>query len=413
MSRNLIVAGGGAAGFFCAVTAARLQPRLNVVILEKSSKLLSKVRISGGGRCNVTHSCFSIAEMVRNYPRGRNFLKSAFHHFFTSDTVNWFRERGIQLKAEADGRMFPVTDSSETIIECLTAEAARYGVTVRCNSGVRRIEPAASPDASFTVHLDNGEDIQADYVCIAAGGFPKQSQYGWLGNLGHGIASPVPSLFTFNIPDGGFSDLMGISLESARIKLQGLPFVQEGPLLITHWGLSGPAVLKLSAYAARELAALNYRFSISVNWLGSTNETELAARFHVLRQDFARRKIRNRNPFNLPARLWDYMLSKSGIDGDRNWADLPGRQQNALIKNLCAQELQINGKTTFKEEFVTAGGIQLSEVTSSTMESKLIPNLFFAGEILDVDGITGGFNFQHAWSSGFIAGKTIANRLPE
>lgn len=404
---RLAVIGGGAAGFFCAVTAARLNPGLDVIILEKSSKLLSKVKISGGGRCNVTHACSSISDMARNYPRGRNFVKKTFHHFFTSDTISWFEERGVALKAEADGRMFPVSDSSETIITCLLNEAEKYNVSIKMNCGVQEISKQSS-GSGFIIQLSERDNIIADFVCIACGGFPKAAQYDWIRQLGHQIVEPIPSLFTFNIPQRQLRELMGISVDKVRIKIQGTSFIQEGPLLITHWGLSGPAVLKLSAFAARELSAMRYEFKISLNWLGTINETELASKFQELRYENARKKIGGRNPFGLPGRLWDYLLEISTVESRWNWADLPAKQQNVLIKNLCAQELEVKGKTTFKEEFVTAGGICLSDISTSSMESKQVKDLFFAGEILDVDGITGGFNFQHAWTSGFIAGKSIA-----
>jgi predicted Rossmann fold flavoprotein len=402
---QLIVIGGGAAGFFCAVNAARMQPGLKVLIIEKSSKLLSKVRISGGGRCNVTHACFDIAEMSRKYPRGGNFVKKSFHQFFTTDTIQWFEERGVELKAESDGRMFPVTDSSQTIVECLMREVNKYGVEIKLNTEIKSIDKTEA-GWQLTAHCPLPT---ADYLCIASGGYPKSSQFEWLKGTGHSIEEPVPSLFTFNMPGNPITKLMGVSVENARVRIAGTKLQQEGPLLITHWGMSGPAVLKQSAWGARDLAAMNYKFQINVNWLPEYTEQTLAARMQTLRFELATQKTGNRNPFNLPHRLWEYLLQHTGIDPDKRWADLPAALQNKLVKTLCNGEFEVSGKTTFKEEFVTAGGIKLSEVDASTMQSKLQPGLFFAGEILDVDGVTGGFNFQHAWTSGWIAAKTIAN----
>lgn len=408
-SKRLIVIGGGAAGFFCAVNAATLHPDLRVIILEKSNKILSKVRISGGGRCNVTHACFDIAEMSRRYPRGGHFVKKAFHWFFTTDTIKWFEERGVVLKAEEDGRMFPVTNSSQTIIDCLLREADKYNVEVRTGMEVKELQPK---DTGFQVTCSNAENIFADYVCVACGGYPKSSMFEWLTRTGHSFEEPVPSLFTFNIPAGmqgsAIKQLMGVSVEKAIVKITGTKLEQEGPLLITHWGLSGPAVLRLSAWAARELKSRNWEFGIIVNWLPGTTEQELIKRFQVLRFEIASQKMINRNPFGLPQRLWEFFLDQASIDKEKRWADLPAKDQNKLIKSLCGFQFSIKGKTTFKEEFVTAGGIKLGEVDPNAMMSRKVPNLYFAGEILDVDGITGGFNFQHAWTSGYIAATKIA-----
>lgn len=421
-TKKLIVIGGGAAGFFCAVNAARINPGLEVVILEKTSKLLSKVRISGGGRCNTTHACFDIAEMSKKYPRGGNFVKKTFHQFFTTDTIKWFEERGVKLKTEEDGRMFPVTDSSQTIIDCLLKEANKYGIGVRLNVEVKKItahsdsyQDSAVPAVRqvFNIQCSNGESIDADFICIASGGYPKSSMFDWLRELGHTVEEPVPSLFTFNMPGHPITKLMGVSIENARVKIVGTKLEQEGPLLITHWGFSGPAVLKLSAWGARDLKERNWEFGITINWLPEFNEQQLAERFQSIRLEIASQKIINRNPFGLPQRLWEFLLEYSEVNAERRWADLPVKEQNKLIRNLCTCEFAIKGKTTFKEEFVTAGGIKLNEVDANTMMSKKIPNLFFAGEILDVDGITGGFNFQHAWTSGFIAAKSITLESPE
>jgi predicted Rossmann fold flavoprotein len=439
--KRLIVIGGGAAGFFCAVNAARMTPALEVMILEKSSKLLSKVRVSGGGRCNVTHACFDVAEMIKKYPRGANFVKKTFHQFFTTDTIKWFDERQVILKTEPDGRMFPVSNSSQTIIDCLMKEAGKYNVSVIMNTDVRSVKREASVVSGETSVVRPGENdivkqynkfiletastanqtsdirhlspglrhLSADFVCIASGGYPKSSMFDWLKNTSHTIENPVPSLFTFNMPDNPIIKLMGIAVENAKVKIAGTKLETSGPLLITHWGLSGPAILKLSAWGARDLAAKNYAFTAIINWLPAFNEQTLREQFDQLRYGMAAQKISNKNPFGLPMRLWEYFLQQCGIKEEIRWSDLPAALQNKLIKILCAQECNVKGKTTFKEEFVTAGGIKLSEVDANTMMSKLASNLFFAGEILDVDGVTGGFNFQHAWTSGWIAAKSISD----
>ncbi len=420
-SKRLIVIGGGAAGFFCAVNAARLNPALHVILLEKSSKLLSKVKVSGGGRCNVTHACYSVADILKKYPRGSAFLKKAFHHFFTTDTIEWFKERGVALKTEADGRMFPQSNTSQTIVDCLLAEADKYKVEIWMNAEVRKIrsmvngqwsngESLNAGGSSFELELANNKMVEADYICIASGGYPKPAQFEWLTKTGHTIQSPVPSLFTLNMPGNPITSLMGITVENAAIKIVGTKIQQEGPLLITHWGLSGPAALKLSAWGAREMAEKNYHCTIHVNWLPAYNENTLAEKVKLVRFTIASQKIVNRNPFGLPARLWEYFLQQCGINPDLRWADLPAKEQNKLVKILCAQEMEVKGKTTFKEEFVTAGGIVLNEIDVNTMESKIVPNLFFAGEIIDVDAVTGGFNFQNAWTTGWIAAKGIVNK---
>jgi predicted Rossmann fold flavoprotein len=425
--KTLVVIGGGAAGFFCAVNAARLNSNLKVVLLEKSSKLLSKVRISGGGRCNVTHALFDIVEMSKRYPRGQNFVKKTFHQFFTTDTIKWFEDRGVKIKAEGDGRMFPVSDSSESIIHCLLQEANKYGVEIRMNYEVKSIDvPAqvertsealstdsrlmtdAIRDARFTIHGSIPPDLKADYICIASGGYPKASMFSWLQSLGHSIAEPVPSLFTFNLPKHPITELMGVSVEGVRVKIEGSKLAEEGPVLITHWGLSGPAVLRLSAWGARELVAKNYDFRVHLNWVPRYSEQTLKEQLLSARFTQPSKKVANHNFVHLPARLWQFLLTASGIGEDQRFADLPAKSENALVRHLVDYTVDVKGKTTFKEEFVTAGGINLGEIDPNTLMSRKVSNLFFAGEILDVDGITGGFNFQHAWTSGWIAAQTIA-----
>ncbi len=410
MKPRLVVIGGGAAGFFCAVNAARMNPSLSVTIVEKSSKLLSKVRVSGGGRCNVTHACYETSALVKKYPRGTNFLKKAFNHFGAKQCLEWFANRGVILKTEADGRMFPESNNSQTIIDCLLKEANIYGINIMMNREVKRIQEPQNTELQkgFSMKFSTGETIESEYVVVACGGYPKSSMFSWLVNLGHHIEDPVPSLFTFNMPGNSITELMGVSVENAAVKVIGTKLADEGPLLITHWGMSGPAILKLSAWGARELANRQYEYTIIVNWIPNYNEAQLRDDWSTIRQQLSAQKISNRNPFGLPSRLWVYLLNQSQVKEDIRWADLPGKEQNKLIKNLVSQEFNVKGKTTFKEEFVTCGGIRLTEVDPNTLQSRVVPNLFFAGEILDVDGVTGGFNFQHAWTSGWIAAQAIA-----
>ena len=414
---KLIVIGGGAAGIFCAVNAARMG--LQVVVLEKTGKLLGKVKVSGGGRCNVTHACFDIGEMAAKYPRGGHFVRKTFHRWFTADTIGWFAERGVELKTEEDGRMFPVSDSSQTVIECLLREAGKYSVDIRMHAEVKEVRPSgdekvkemALPGEGFVVRLADGSEITGDQVCVACGGYPKGAMFEWIRTLGHGIEEPVPSLFTFNLPGDAITKLMGVSVGEAHVKIRGSRLVEKGPLLITHWGLSGPAVLRLSAWGARELAEMGYQFSIVVNWVPEYNEQELRQRLQGLRFEWGARKLGSGSPFGLPRRLWEHWLDSSGIARDIRWADLSARDQNRLGGLLGAAIFTVRGKTTFKEEFVTAGGVRLAEVDPGTCQSRKKPGLFFAGEILDVDGITGGFNFQHAWTSGWIVADSVARMV--
>ena len=412
MPKQLIVIGGGAAGIFCAVNAARRDPGLRVTVLEKTGKLLSKVKVSGGGRCNVTHACFDIAEMAAHYPRGQHFVRKAFHRFFTTDTIDWFSSRGVELKTEADGRMFPITDSSQTIIDCLMQEVNAYGVEIRMHAEVRDVIAGAGPGGGdrFEVLLADDRRLPADFVCVACGGFPKLGMFDWIRRLGHTIEEPVPSLFTFNMRGNPLTELMGISVPQALVKIQGSKLVERGPLLITHWGLSGPVVLRLSAWGARELAGAGYRFGIQVNWLGDISELVARERLQEMRQERAGQGVTARNPFGLAGRLWEHFLVAAGVGANVRWAELPAREANRLVSLLCAGVFSVEGKTTFKEEFVTAGGVRLAEVDPATFQSRKVPGLFFAGEILDVDGITGGFNFQHAWTGGWIVADTITKK---
>ena len=400
--KHLIVIGGGAAGIFCAINAARIHSELQVTVIEKSNKLLSKVRVSGGGRCNVTHHCSNVSELLKKYPRGIHFLKKSFSHFNHFDTINWFQERGVTLKTESDGRMFPNTDSSETIIHCLMTELNTYRVNVMMNAQVQSLAKD-NEKKLFTLYLQNGKMLQADYVCVATGGLNKSEQFNWLKSTGHNLVAPVPSLFTFNIPDNNIRELMGISIPNAIVKIPSFNIKNQGAVLITHWGLSGPAVITLSAWGAREMHGSDYQFDVIVHWLPDYHEQQLRESLLQYSRELASQKIMNRNPFGLPERFWKYQLETAELKPDTRWADLPAASRNKLAVQLTGQKFSVKGKTTFKEEFVTAGGIELSEIDPHTMESKLVSGLYFAGEMMDVDGVTGGFNFQHAWTSGWIA----------
>jgi predicted Rossmann fold flavoprotein len=407
VNAHLIVIGGGAAGIFCAVNAARLSPGLKVTVIEKSSKLLSKVKVSGGGRCNVTHHNFDPDSFSDQYPRGSRFVRKAFYQFFSTDTIQWFEERGVSLHAEADGRMFPVTNNSQTIVDCLLKEAEKYDVQFLMQTEVKNI----SHQQSWELTLKNDQVLQADFICIATGGSNKIEGYNWISQLQHNIVEPVPSLFTFQLPDHPIRSLMGVSVKKVSVKIQGEKLKETGPLLITHWGFSGPCVLRLSAWGARMLHEKDYQFTILINWLDDMKEDQLKLVIQQQRKDNGSRKVYAGCPFELPSRLWNYFLNASGIEEEKRWADLSQKHQQLLMQQLIAGEFHVSGKTTFKEEFVTAGGVDLKEINPATMESKLQKGLYFAGEVMDVDGITGGFNFQHAWTSGMIVAASVADTI--
>jgi len=404
-TKHIAIIGAGAAGFFAAVNCAELYPQHSITIFEKSNKLLSKVRVSGGGRCNVTHACFDVNVLVKNYPRGEKQLKSVFSRFMTMDTIKWFESRGVQLKTEADGRMFPVTDSSQTIIDCLLQEAEKHHVKIETGEDVLRLEKKEDGKIELTFRFE--ERHLFDAVLIATGGSANETGFDWLKESGHEIVTPVPSLFTFNMPKNPVTQLMGVAVEKAKIKIRETNFSAEGPLLITHWGMSGPAILKLSAQAARKLAELKYNFSIQVNWGIDLNEEFLRQDILRLRKIFGNKLIVNTNEFSLPKRLWHFLLEKSGINETLKWAELSKEHLNKLVNALLYDEYVVSGKTTFKEEFVTCGGVSLKDVDFKTMESKKMKGLYFAGEVLDIDAVTGGFNFQSAWSTGWIAGISM------
>ncbi len=403
VNMKVLVIGGGAAGFFAAINAAENNPKAKVILIEKSNKVLQKVLVSGGGRCNVTHACFENGILIKNYPRGEKELRSAFSKFTTTDTIEWFKQRGVVLKTEEDGRMFPTTDNSQTIANCLLNAADKAGVEIKLQISVKEIVPAKK---GFILKTDI-EDLSCDKLIIATGGNPKAESYNWLKNLGHTIIPPVPSLFTFNIADKHLHKLMGLSVPNAKVKVAGTKLQTEGPLLITHWGLSGPAVLKGSAWGARLLNELDYDFKVQVDWLNKFKEDDLRDELLFQKENLAPKLAVNTNPFDLPKRLWEYFLHKADITDEMRWADVKKTQINVLVQLLIRDEYQVKGKTTFKEEFVTCGGVSLKEIDFATMQSKIIPNLYFAGEVLDIDGITGGFNFQSAWTTGWIAAKGI------
>jgi predicted Rossmann fold flavoprotein len=403
--KQIIVVGGGAAGFFGAIAAAEKNPDAKVILLEKNRTVLNKVRISGGGRCNVTHACFDNKQLAKFYPRGGSFLRPLFNQFNAQNTVQWFEKQDVTLKEENDGRMFPITDNSETIAQCLEQKARQLGIEVRTSFGVKSIK--ISEQKVVGIELMTGEIMQADSLLITTGGNPNSEGYQWLADMGHQIISPVPSLFTFNVPDSPFLDLSGVSVPHATVKIAGKKLLQDGALLVTHWGFSAPAVLKLSAWGARDLAELYYDFNIVINWIPTTSENIIRETIAQIKKSNPKKLIQSNQQFEIPSRLWKRFCELSEINEDLRWIDISGKHINKLIENLINSSHKVKGKTTFKEEFVTCGGINLSEINPETMESKIIKDLFFAGEVLDIDALTGGFNFQAAWTTGFVAGKNL------
>jgi len=399
---DIIIVGGGAAGFFSAINIVEKNPKLKVAILERGKTVLEKVRISGGGRCNVTHACFVPNDLVKFYPRGEKELRGPFHQFCSGDTIEWFERHGVELKIEEDGRMFPTSDNSQTIIDCFLSATQKLGIQIVTGQSVQSIFKAENYWKVETNH----ETFACEKLIMTTGSNPKI--WDMLTELGHNIVSPVPSLFTFNIKDSRIKDLMGLSA-FAKVKVKGSKLEASGPLLITHWGMSGPGILRLSAWGARELFDKNYQFILQVNWLTDMTFEEAMDTLKELKQEHAKKTVSKKSPFELPNRLWESLVFASEIDSERKWADLSKKQLTDLANQLTNGEFQVNGKSTFKEEFVTAGGIDLKEINFKTMESKLHKNLFFAGEIVNVDAITGGFNFQNAWTSGFI----VANAMVE
>jgi predicted Rossmann fold flavoprotein len=402
---QIIVIGGGAAGFMGAITAAETFREAKVTILEKNRGVLNKVRVSGGGRCNVTNAAPTLPELLKGYPRGAKFLRPLFEVFNNQHTIEWFESRGVPLKTEPDGRMFPTTNDSETIIHCLMQAAHRANVQIRTSAGVTQIEPKST---GFDVILQSGEVLHADRVLVTSGGHPQLSGYDWLSSLGVEIVSPVPSLFTFNIPVSPLKELMGVSVGTVGVKMAGSKLTESGPLLFTHWGVSGPAILRLSAWGARELSDKNYQFVSLVNFTNK-KPNEILQQLTDFQRDSAWRMkfIPTQAPFGLPQRLWKQLVELSNIPDTMRWTDLPAKNLNRLVEHLTNFQLDVQGKTTFKEEFVTCGGVNLNGLHAKTLESRQVPGLFFAGEVLDIDGITGGYNFQAAWTTGFVAGGRL------
>jgi predicted Rossmann fold flavoprotein len=402
-SATIAIIGGGAAGFFAALSAKKHFPNKKVIIFEKSSKVLSKVKISGGGRCNVTNACFDNRKLAAFYPRGENNLRKAFEIFNAQSTVDWFESRNVPLKTFPDNCIFPQSNDSQSIIDCLLKESLALGVEIKFNQSITSIEVEQDTFKLFT----REDNFSVERVIVTTGGQPKRSGLEWLEKLGHEIIDPVPSLFTFNMPANPIRDLMGNVVEKATVKVEGTKLIGKGPLLVTHWGMSGPAILQLSAWGARALFEKNYQFAVLVNWLDDEKEVDLHKRLDQIIREHGEKMIGNLNPFPMTSRLWNFLLEKTAIHPEMRWKDLGNKIRNKLVNTLLSDRYEVSGKTTFKEEFVTAGGISLHDVNFKTMESKLIPGMFFAGELLDIDGITGGFNFQAAWTTGFIAGKSV------
>jgi predicted Rossmann fold flavoprotein len=403
---RIVVVGGGAAGFFAALACAKSRSGAEIIILEKTAQFLAKVKISGGGRCNVTHACFDARELTTRYPRGERALIAPFKQFQAGDTVVWFESRGVKLKTEGDGRMFPTTDSSQTIMDCLLGAARAAGIKLRANCGVE--SGVKQSDGGFELALSNGEKLTCDKLLFATGGCRTPALGQLAVSLGHSLVAPVPSLFTFHIETPWLRALAGVSLEAVEASVPETKLRERGALLITHWGMSGPAILRLSAWGARALHDLNYHFPLQINWLPHLNEDKLATAFRTVRQSQPAKFVVNTPLARVPLRLWEQLVIASGLARETRWAALSGGAQHKVIQQLLRSEFPVTGKSLNKDEFVTCGGVKLSEVNFKTMESKVCPGLFFAGEVLDIDGITGGFNFQAAWTTGWLAGRAMA-----
>jgi predicted Rossmann fold flavoprotein len=397
---DILIVGGGAAGFFTAINIVEKNPKLKVAILERGKEVLSKVRVSGGGRCNVTHACFVPNDLVKFYPRGEKELRGPFHQFCSGDTIEWFEKHGVELKIEEDGRMFPISDSSQTIIDCFLTATQKLGIDILTAQSVQSLYKGEN---YWKVETTN-ETYSCQKIVMTTGSNPKIWEM--LTEIGHSIVPAVSSLFTFNIKDKRIKDLMGLSA-FANVKVKNSKLSASGPLLITHWGMSGPGILRLSAWGARELFDKNYQFVLQVNWLNDLTFEETIEKLKELKQEHSKKAVSKKSPFEFPNRLWESLVLASEISEETKWADLSKNQLTNLANQLTNGEFQVNGKSTFKEEFVTAGGIDLKEINFKTMESKLHQNLYFAGEIVDIDAITGGFNFQNAWTGGFIVANSI------
>lgn len=409
-SKNIAIVGGGAAGVFSAIAAAEASPNSNVHVFEKSAKLLGKVLISGGGRCNVTHACFDPNELVENYPRGFREFLGPFNKFGCGDTMEWFTDRGVELKIENDNRVFPVSNESSTIVNCLLDFAKRAGVEFHLRHGLKSI---IKENDLFSLHFDSGDIFSFDRVLIATGG--SKRLWSELKKLGHQVVTPVPSLFTFNIRDSRLNDMAGISMPQVRATVPIGGFETEGPLLITHWGLSGPSILKLSSFGARWMNEVDHCFTIFIDWVPSESSDNLFETLNGFRKDFnfQRKRVVSNSMFGIPMRLWKTLCAFAKIPDSANWSDLSKLVVRRFSDTLSESTFQVVDKSTFKEEFVTAGGVLLEEVDFKTFESRIIPGLYFAGEVLDVDALTGGFNFQAAWTSAWLAGHSIVNERLE
>ncbi len=403
---KIVIAGGGAAGFFAAITCAENNPGASITIIERGKKVLEKVKISGGGRCNLTHACFEPKELVKFYPRGSKALLGPFHRFCSGDTVDWFEKRGVKTKIESDGRMFPVTDNSQTVVNCLLNNAQDLGVKIEMQTRVENITPPTPSNQKWQIKTSGNKTFQADKLMIATGSNPKIWQL--LENLGHSIVKPVPSLFTFNIKDQRIDGLAGLSVKNVAVTIPNSKLQAIGPLLITHWGMSGPGILKLSAWGARILNEWKYQFQVKINWLGDSNTETAIQDLQQLKNQIPGKLVISNAQFQIPIRLWKQLMTATGIQTYIRWGDLSNKLINKISLELTQSSFQVNGKSNFKEEFVTAGGVDLNEVNFKRFESKIHKNLFFAGEVLDIDAITGGFNFQAAWTGGWIAGITMA-----
>jgi predicted Rossmann fold flavoprotein len=403
---NIVIVGGGAAGFFAAITAAETRPEAGVTLYEATRHPLAKVRISGGGRCNVTHGCFEPRELVRRYPRGARELLGPFTRFGPRETIAWYAARGVELKTEADGRMFPVTDDSATIVECLQREAARAGVRVVTGVGLRDLR--TRPGGGFAVELSEGNGVEADALVLATGGNRQSVVWDVVRALGHTIEPPVPSLFTFHVADARLAGLAGLAVAEVELSVPGTKLRERGPVLVTHAGLSGPGVLRLSAWGARELAARDHRFELRLNWCGGRTAEEVRAELTALRAAQPRRRAAGAGLAVIPGRLWERLAEAAGCPPEAVWAGVSNAVLQRWVGELTAGAYAVTGKSSHKEEFVTCGGVRLREVDFSRMESRRVPGLHFAGEMLDLDGITGGFNFQAAWTTGWLAGRAAA-----
>ncbi len=398
---KIAIIGGGAGGFFSAISVKENYPNASVEIFEKSKKILAKVKVSGGGRCNVTNACEDIKELSKAYPRGEQFLKKAFGIFNNKHTMEWFQSRNVPLVAQEDKCVFPKSQNSQTIIDCFLYETQRLGVMIQTNKGVKKLQRIENRIKLF---FDNEEET-FDKVIVATGGSPKKNGLQWLENLGHTIEDPVPSLFTFNMPNESIQSLMGIVVENAKVNVQGTKLKSDGPLLITHWGMSGPAILKLSAFGARLLNEKNYHFNVQVNWVNEVNTEKVKDEIIRIIKENENKLVRNYRPFALQDRLWQFLIDKCNFPSEHRWMNLGKKGVNKIVNILTNDIYTVEGKTTFKEEFVTCGGVSLSDIDVKTMQSKVVENLYFCGEVMDIDGITGGYNFQAAWTTGFIAGK--------